>query len=257
MKNTKTIVGAFLALFVCAGCTALLLFLTLEAGLNVGDILNLGGLNQSAPPDSGSGVSLEDPFSVPVLNRNLLSLVGGNNSALRETCFGRCYAEMTQRRTARITYLSPYLSVQFGPQEDPSDAWREGNAEGFYDENPFADRLSIIQVDLCEEIDPTEPSLERQISLRQLIQTNEPITYTVLCEVLEQTPELRHRDNAYYDGMAVSEGVSSAKTTNRIGERITGGEEEAVFVVDGVKIRVCFINVEDEQIAFFARLQKA
>ena len=75
--------------------------------------------------------------------------------------------------------------------------------------------------------------------------------------MLEQTPELKHRDNAYYDGIAVSEGGSSAQQTGRIGERITGGEEEALFVVDGVKIRVSFINVEDEQVAFFMRLEKA
>lgn len=244
MKNTKMIVAAFLVLFVCAGCAALVLFFTLGTGPV-----------QSAASDSASGP--EDPLAVPVLNRTLLDLLDGDNSVLRENYYGRCYAEVTQRGAARLTYLSPYLSIRFARQSDPFDGWLEGNSEGFYDDNPFVDDLSIVQIDLCEEIDPKAPSLERHVSLRQLIQTNEPITYTMLCEVMEQTPELKHRDNAYYDGLTVSEGISSAQQTGRIGERITGGEEEAVFVVDGVKIRVSFINVEEEQIAFFARLEKA
>lgn len=244
VKNTKTIVGAFLALFLSAGCVALVLFFTLGTGPV-----------QTAASDSV--FEPEDPFSVPVLNRTLLALLDGDNSVLRDNFYGRCYAETTQRGTARLTYLSPYLSIQFKRLDEPEDVWLEGNSEGFYDENPFVDELSIIQIDLCEEIDPKAPALERHVSLRQLIQTNQPITYTMLCEVLEQTPELKHRDNAYYDGITVSEGISSAQKTNRIGERINGGEEEALFVVDGVKIRVSFINVEDEQIAFFARLEKA
>lgn len=244
MKNIKTIVAAFVALFVCAGCAALALFFT----LGIGPV-------QPAAPDSAS--EPEDPFAVPVLNRSLLALLDGDNSVLRDNFYGRCYAEMTQRGAARLTYLSPYLSIRFKRLTEPEDAWLEGNSEGFYDENPFIDDLVIKQIDLCEEIDPKSPALERNISLRQLIQTNRPITYTMLCEVLEQTPELKHLDNAYYDRLAVSEGVSSAQQTNRIGERITGGEDEAVFVVDGVKIRICFLNAEEEQIAFFARLEKA
>ena len=252
MKNIKMIVGAFLALFVCSGCAALLLFFTLEGGLR-----SESSLSQISLLDSGFSASSEDPSSEPELNRALLSLLGSDNSVLRETCSGRCYAEVTQRETGRLTYLSPYLSVQFKRQAGPFDGWLEGNAEGFYDENPFVDGLRIVQIDLCEEIDPEAPSLERQISLRQLIQTNELITYTMLCEMLEQTPELKHLNNAYYDGVAVSEGISGAQKTGRIGERITGGEEVAVFLVDGVKIRVSFFNAEDEQIAFFARLEKA
>lgn len=244
MKNIRMIAGAILTLFVCAGCVALALFFAL------GD-----GPAQSAASDSASGP--DDPFAVPVLNQSLLDLLDGDNAALRENFYGRCYAEMSQTGAARLTYLSPYLSIRFKGLNEPEDAWLAGNSEGFYDENPFIDDLVIKQIDLCEEIDPKAPALERHVSLRQLIQTNEPITYTMLCEVLGQAPELRHRDNAYYDGVTVTEGISGAQKNNRIGERITGGEEEALFVVDGVKIRVSFINVEDEQIAFFARLQKA
>lgn len=237
MKNIKTIVAAFLELLVFAGCTALVLFFTLEGG-------------------PGAGLFGKDPFAGTGLNRDLLSLLGSDNSVLRESDYGRCYARMTQRGTARLTYFSPYLSVQFAPREDSQDVWLEGDSEGFYDENPFADDLSIVQIDLCEEIDPQVPSIEQQISLRQLINTSEPITYALLCEKLGQTPELKHRSNAYYDPVAVTEGGSYAQKNYRIGQRITGGVEMAVFRVGDVKLQMSFIKAEDEYLAIFARVEK-
>lgn len=246
MKNIKIVAGAVLALLFSAGCAALLLFFALG-----------GGQSPGAPSDSGPGAFSEDPFAVPVLNRSLLALLDSDNSTLRENYYGRCYARMTQRGTARLTYLAPYLSIQFAPSDDPLDVWLDGNSEGFYEENPFVDELSIFQIDLCEEIDPKKPSLERNVSLRQLIQTDELITYALLCEVLEQTPELKHRDNAYYDAVAVSEGISEAQKNYRLGRKIAGGEEYAVFFVDGVKIRVSFINTKEEPVAFFVRMEKA
>lgn len=255
MKNKKLLVGIFLAVNLLAVCTALLLFPVFEGG-RAGFAQNRNDAADSA------ATAPADPGEIPVLNPALLSLLDGDNAAVRQNYFGRCHAQVTPRGNFALTYFTPYLAIRFAPEDDPATGWRqEGDTDGFYDENPLADGLSVIRIDLCEEIDPKGPSLlGTQDSIRQLIQTTEPITYELLCTVLEQTPELVHRDNVYYDASHVFDDPeargSAEERAHRMGERVTGGEEEAVFLVDGVKIDVSFIRVEDETLAFYMVMEK-
>ena len=253
MKNTRMFVSIFLGVTLLAICAALLLFAVFG-----------GGRPASAPgeSDAPAGGALSDG-SAPVLNPTMLSLIGSDNAAVRETYFGRCYAQVTLRENFRLSYFTPYLAVEFAPGDDLSAGWRqEGDSDGYYDDNPLADDLTVLQIELIEEIDPKAPALlGQQYSLRQLIQTNEPITYELLCEVLGQTPELDHKNNVYYDAGYVSgdpEARSSdEQRTHRSGERVTGGHDVAVFEVDGVKLTVIFICVEDQTLTYYAKLEKA
>lgn len=254
MNKTKIFVGIFLAVNLLAVGTALLLFSGFEGGRTA------FAPNRNNALSDSSGLSSDE--SVPVLNRDLLSLLDSDNAAVRQTYFGRCYAELTPRGNFRLTYFTPYLSLHFAREKGSDSGWPEGYSDGFYEENPLADGLLIRRIDLCEEIDPKEPSLlGRQLSLRQLIQTTGPITYDLLCEVLEQTPELSHIGYVYYDPGFIFDDPEARSAAEegafRGGQRITGGEDVAVFLVDDVEIKVSFIHVQEETLAFYIILQKA
>lgn len=255
MKNKKLLAGIFLAVNLLAVCAAVLLFSVSEDGRP------FFAQNRNDADDSAAAAPA-DPGEIPVLNPALLSLLDGDNAAVRQNYYGRCYAEVTLRGNFSLTYFTPYLDIHFEPEGDSADGWRQaGDTDGFYDENPLVDSLSVTRIDLCEEIDPKGPSLlGTQDSMRQLIQTTQPITYELLCTVLEQTPELIHRDNVFYDASHVFDDPeargSAEERAHRIGERVTGGEEVAVFVVDDVKIDVSFIRVEDETLAFYMVMEK-
>lgn len=252
MKNTKMFVGIFLAVNLLAICAALLLF----AGTGDGWTAFVPGRDGAVSGDSPDG-------SIPVLNPALLSLLDSDNGTLRQTYFGRCYVEVTQRKNFRLTYFTPYLAVQFAPENDPSTGWRnEGDTDGYYDDNPLVDGLLIRRIDISEEIDPKEPALlGQQYSLRQLVQTDEPVTYDLLCEVLGQTPELSHKDNVYYDASYIfDDPVARSSEEQRIhqaDQKVTGGHDVAVFEVDGVEITVYFIHPEEEYLAYYVKMVKA
>lgn len=251
MKSTKILVGIFLAVNLLAVCAALLL----SAGIGDGRTASAPGRN-----DAVSGAAPDG--SVPVLNPALLSLPGSDNGTLRQTCSGRCYAEVTQHGNFRLTYFSPYLSVQFAPEDDPSTGWRnEGDSDGYYDDNPLADGLLVRRIDISEQIDPKGPALlGEQSGLRQLIQTDEPITYDLFCAVLGQTPELDHKNHVYYDaGYIFDDPEARSSDEQRIhqaDQKVTGGHDVAVFKVDGVEITVYFIRPEEEYLAYYAIMEK-
>ena len=252
MKNKKMLVGIFLAVNLLAVCAALVLF----AGFWDGPTAPAAGRNNAV---SGA----ESDGSVPVLNPLLLSLLDSDNGTLRQTYFGRCYVEVTQRGNFRLTYFTPYLAVQYAPENDPSTGWRnEGDSDGYYDDNPLADGLLVRRIDISEEIDPKGPALlGQQYSLRQLIQTDKPITYDLLCEVLEQTPELEHKNNVYYDASYIFDDPearsSEEQRIHQADQKVTGGHDVAVFKVDGVEITVYFIHPEEEYLAYYVKMVKA
>ena len=254
MKKTRQLAGIFLAAVLFAVCAALLLFIAFRAGRAV-IALNRNDALSDSPGAADDGV-------MPVLNPALLSLIGSDNAALQESYSGHCYAELTQRGAFRLTYFSPYLSVQFAPESGSGGGWPEGYADGYYEENPLADDLRIRRIDLCEEIDPKVPALlGQQDSLRQLIQTDEPITYDLLCALLEQTPELSHKKNVFYDAGYITDDPAArsadGQRLHQADQRVNGGEEVAVFVADNVEITIGFIRAEEEYLAYYARMEKA
>lgn len=256
MKKTKLLVGIFPAAILLAVCAALLLFFAFGGGRTA------LAQNRNDAPAGGSEGLPADQDPVPALNPALLSLLDSNNAVLRQSYFGHCYAEVTLRGNHELTYFAPYLAFRFAPEDDPAAGWRqEGDSDGFYEENPLADGLSIIRIDLCDEIDPQKPALlGQQDSLRQLVQTTEPITYDLLCTMLEQTPELSHRNNVYFDapfvrGDPAARGAEEERV-HRNDQRVSGGEDVAVFLVDDVKLTVSFIRVEEETLAFYITVEK-
>lgn len=263
MKKIEMLAGAFLALALLAGCTFPPLAQSHESGAasstSGSSAVSMPGA-MTALPDSGSSLSPAEPAETAVLNQELLSLLDGDNAALRQNRSGRCYAEITLRGTVQLTWFSPYLAVQFAPEGNPSDAWQEGGAFGFYEENPFKDDLPILQLNLCEEIDPRAPSVGQQTSLQQLLPTEEPITYASLCEVFGQTPALSHTDDVY-DAASISGDPTArgadAEQNHALGEKISGGTDQAAFSTDGVRITVQFIRVQEEYFAFHARIEKS
>lgn len=195
------------------------------------------------------------------LDEALLSLLGGDNAAVKQARGGSCYAEVTPRGYARVTYFSPYLSFQFAPAREGEETWLAGGAEGSYEENPFADSLRVRELELCEEIEPDTPSLDGQPSLRQLFRCEEPVTYELLCAALGQTPELRYIDLALYDGAFVSDdsGADADSGRNhRVGDQIAGGQDRAEFKVDDLRLTVDFLRAEDGTLlAFHVMLRRA
>jgi len=264
MKKAGTLAGAVGTLILLIGCAALPLSTVSgeseTASAHSGDFPSSSTSDQSSPSFDSSVSSSAEPVSEPVLNEALLSLLGSDNSTLRQYRSGRCHARLTMRGTLQLTWFSPYFSIQFAPLRDSAAGWLEGSTAGFCEENPFVDDLSILQIDLCEVIDPQIPSLEQQPSLRQLIQTDETITYAFLCEALQQTPELSHTESVFYDAAHVS-GDPAAQTVDaehdhRIGQKINGGEYTAAFFVDDVQIRVSFILSQEEYLAYGISLEK-
>ncbi len=238
MKRLAVPIGVGLALL----CLLLLLSLYL-----------LGFL--SAPASSAPGPDVPEL----TLDEGLLALLGSENADVKQSLGGECYAEMTPRERARITYFSPYLSLQFALAREGEEVWLTGGADGVYAENPFADGLRVREIELCDEIEPDTPSLEAQPSLRQLFQCSEPLTYDFLCAALGQTPELRYIDRAFFDGDFVSAGSEpdSSGRGRQVGQQITGGQDRAEFKVDGIRLTVDFLRTEDALLAFHAIVRKA
>lgn len=259
MNRRRILAGAFLALALLVGCASPPPVQSPESGGDASSAnaslptVSTPGVN-TALPDSDFSFSSVESAPEFTLNESLLSLLNSDNATLRQIRDERCYAELTLRGTLRLTYFSPYFAVQFAPETNPSDGWVEGGSAGFYEENPLADRLPIIEIDLCEVIDAQAPSIERQVSLQQLIQTDEPVTYASLCEALGQTPELSHTEDVYYDATYISGDFTAsgadAEQNHISGEKISGGTDTAIFSVDGVKIAVRFIRVRGELLAF-------
>lgn len=193
------------------------------------------------------------------LDEGLLALLGADNAAVRQSHDGACYAEITPQDRARITYFSPYLSLQFAPAKEGEETWRAGAAEGSCEENPFADGLRVREIELCEEIEPGTPSLDGQPSLRQLFRCEEQISYEFLCAALEQTPELRYINLALYDGDFVSDRSDAGSgRDHHVGDQIAGGQDRAEFRVDDLRLTVDFLRMEDgARIAFHVILRKA
>lgn len=263
MKKIELFAYAFLALTLLVGCTSPPLAQSHESGAasstSGSSAVSMPGA-MTALPDSGSSLSPAETAETAVLNQELLSLLDSDNAGLRQNRSGRCYTEITLRGTVQLTYFSPYLAIQFAPEGNPSDAWREEGSSGFYEENPLVDHLMVLQIDLCEEIDPRAPSVGQQTSLQQLLPTEEPITYASLCEVFGQTPALSHTDDVYYDATSISGDPAArgadAEQDHTLGEKISGGTDQAVFSTDGVRITVQFIRVQEEYFAFHARIEK-
>ncbi len=243
MKRMVQGVGAALVLALAVVCATMLL------------VSGLFG-REAAAPNTASEAEAAAPELT--LNEKVLSLIGSDNTALRQFCDGRCFAEITPRGRARVTFFEPYLSVQFALEDDPAGIWRAGAAPGLQEENPFSDALRINQIELCEEIDPKAPFVERQPSLQQLFACDTMLTYDGLCAALGQTPELRHVDIAYYSIDAVlgseDQQPKNERGNRTVGRRITGGEDRATFEVDGYLLTVGFLDQDGERPAFHAEL---
>ncbi len=191
------------------------------------------------------GDSAAEPEAALTLDETLLALPAGTNADVGSLRAERCYAELTKQGTARISFFKPYLSVYFAPEAGDAALWRDGMTSGFGDENPFVDELRVSRVELCDEIDTAKSVVLSQDSLRQLFQCDETITYTLLCEALEQTPELKFTSEAYYDPAVLSDDPAvhpaDAEEHHALGERIRHGAYWAVFKTGGAKLTVRFL----------------
>lgn len=207
----------------------------------------------SAASDPSAGVSESSDTAPFDLNDELFELLAGDNSLLKQMRQGSCYAEIPGRGTARVLYFEPFLDVQMLPSEEGTDTvWREGCGEGLQEENPFADDLPVIELTVMDKIDPLAPAVLEQDSLRQMFKTDELITYQMLCERLNQTPELDHTEEVYYNEPI----PENFPLDNDPGEKITGGDWKADFSTESVRLTVNFIQTDNELVAYRAVLSE-
>lgn len=204
---------------------------------------------ETAPAQS----DLPVPLPRLTLNGQLLALLDADNAAVKPVREASCYARITGRGTACVSYFEPFLEVQLVPPEtDPAAAWREGYAEGICAENPFTDELPVLEIALLDEIDPSAPAVNEQDSLRQLFCTGAKITYPFLCKKLQQTPELTHTDEVYY----LLPSLETLPHGNDPGQPIMGGDWRSAFLAGDVQIMVHFIQTGEELVAYYAVLSK-
>lgn len=187
------------------------------------------------------------------LNESLLALLYSSNADVKQAREGDCYAQITGRGTACVSYFDPYLDVQMIPPDwEPAAAWREEYIAGHHEENPFVDELPVLELTLMDEIDPLTPAVEGQDSLRQLFLTDERITYPFLCDNLHQTPELAHSEEVCY----LMPSPQTLPSGNDPGQPIKGGGWRAVFLVGDAQITVHFIQSSEGLVAYYAVLSK-
>lgn len=206
----------------------------------------------SVANDPSAGVSECSDTAPFDLNDELFDLLAGDNASLKQMRQGSCYAEIPGRGTARVLYYEPFLDVQMLPPEESATAWREGYGEGHQDENPFVDDLPVIELTVADKIDPLLPAVLEQDSLRQMFKTDELITYPMLCDHLNQTPELDHTEEVYY-----SEPIpENWLLDNDPGEKIAGGDWRAEFSMESVQLTVRFLQTDGEFVAYYAVLSE-
>ena len=177
------------------------------------------------------------PNSLPsLLDPQLLSLLSGINEALSSFRSGSVYAEITGMGAASLEYFSPYCKILFEPQDIPETVWKGSPRDGLYEENPYQDELPVYEIRLCAELDPATPAVLDQESLRQLFLTDETITYDLLCQELQQTPELKHTEPVYYSPRE----PYSAPNWEQNAE-IRGGTYDVSFTVNDLEIQCSFV----------------
>lgn len=250
MKKYLIFILPLLGMLVLAACTQAVAPPVSTANLPSAD----SSSSESTPTQNESSISLPQGGSTALtLDEALLALLSGDNAAIKQVREASCYARITGRGTACVSYFEPFLEVQLIPPETgPATVWREGYAEGICAGNPFTDELSVLEIALLDEIDPTTPAVNEQDSLRQLFCTDAKITYSLLCEELQQTPELAHTDEVYY----LLPSQETLPLGNDPGQPIMGGDWRAVFLAGDVQITVHFIQAGEKLVAYYAVLSK-
>lgn len=206
-----------------------------------------------AQPSSVPGEAASGEAAPLELNKALFKLLQGDNAALKQIRQGNCYAEIPGRGTAQVLYFDPFLDVQMIPPEEGTfAAWREGYSEGHQTENPFVDELPVLELTVEDEIDPLAPAVSGQDSLRQLFVTDALITYQLLCDDLDQTPELTHTGDVYYSAPIPENWPLGSDP----GQPITGGDWCADFSANGLRLTVRFIRADGEYVAYRATLSE-
>lgn len=211
-------------------------------------------IKQEEPSGAAAPISPSESIVPEVVNQELLNLLGKENAQLKEKYEGNCYADVNGMGAAMLEYYEPYLGFVFDPTADPmSDVWNGKNEKGECQSNPFADGLTIAKIILQENMEPSTPTVITQNSIHQLFQTEREITYSFLCEELEQEPTLQHVQDVFYTPLKNAE--DREKSMNEPGKRIEGGVYRAEFVLEAAQIEVSFVKSDEAYIAYYAMLQ--
>lgn len=178
------------------------------------------------------------------VNTQLLLLADGQIYEL-EALYGENYfIHEVGLMTGALEYYNPYICIYFYPS---SYFNASGLPQNETEQNPFArEDLPITGIYLQAELDFEQGTIINQNSLKQLFNTEEQITYTLLAKQLGQSPALLHN----------AEGGAVKITEYQISEwaPLGGGTYNADYIIDGHNISVYYIENSGEYIADAAEI---